>query len=387
MIPYGRQDIDQHDVAAVVEALTSDWLTQGPAVPAFEAALAAYCGAAHGVAVTSATAALHLAYLALGLEPGMQVWTSPITFVATANAARYCGASVDFVDIDPVTYNLSVPLLAEKLAAAKRNGTLPHIVAPVHFSGQPCDMQAIHGMAGQYGFKVVEDASHAVGADYLTRKIGNSGYADATVFSFHPVKLITTAEGGMVMTQDTALADRIRLLRSHGITREASLMQRPDEGAWYYEQLALGLNYRMTDVQAALGRSQLNRLDGFVAKRRALAARYDQLLADSGCVLPRQGADGSSAWHLYVIQVPVGVSRRSVFDAMRAAGVGVNVHYIPVHMQPYYHGLGFAHGDYPIAEAYYERAITLPLYPGMTDAQQDDVVRALKAALNGRSDV
>ncbi|MBV8659860.1 MAG: UDP-4-amino-4,6-dideoxy-N-acetyl-beta-L-altrosamine transaminase [Burkholderiales bacterium] len=377
MIPYGRQDIDPQDVAAVVETLTSDWLTQGPAVPAFEKALADYCGAAEAVAATSATSALHLVYLALGLGPGKRLWTTPNTFVATTNAALLCGASVDFVDIDPATYNLSVSALREKLAVADRKGLLPDVVTPVHFSGQPCDMREIRQLADRYGFKVVEDASHAVGADYLGAKVGRNVFADATVFSFHPVKLITTGEGGMVLTQDATLAHAMRLLRSHGITRDTALMQRQDEGAWYHEQLELGLNYRMTDIQAALGLSQLRRLDDFVAKRRALAARYDSLLASTDCICPEQASDGQSAWHLYVVQLPDGVSRRTVFDGMRASGIGVNVHYIPVYTQPYYQRLGFPQGYCPESERYYARALTLPLFPNLSTDQQGFVVQAL----------
>lgn len=384
MIPYGRQDIRQEDIDAVVAVLRSDWLTQGPAVPAFERALAAHCGASHAVAANSATSALHVACLALGLGPGDWLWTSPNTFVASANCGRYCGASVDFVDIDPRTYNMSVGALETKLAEAQRTGRLPKIVVPVHFAGQSCDMRTIRALAEKYEFRIIEDASHAVGGRYLDEAVGNCRYSDIAVFSFHPVKIITTGEGGMALTNDSDLATRMSRLRTHGVTRDAAQMDGRSEGPWYYEQVELGLNYRMTDLQAALGSSQLRRLEAFVARRHELAERYDRLLADLPLIRPWQHPDALSAWHLYVVQLDstrTERSRRDVFDALRAAGIGVNVHYIPVHRQPYYRRLGTASGEFPEADAYYQRALSLPLYTGLTEAGQDRVVAALADAL------
>lgn len=380
MIPYGRQSISEQDIAAVVAVLRSDWITQGPAIAAFEQGLAAYCGAPHAVAVANATAALHIACLALQVGPGDLVWTSPNTFLASANCALYCGAEVDFVDIDPVTYNLCPQALARKLEQAEQAGRLPKVVIPVHFAGQSCDMAAIAALAQRYGFRVIEDASHAVGADYLDGKVGNCAYSDMTVFSFHPVKILTTAEGGMVLTRQPALHQALQLLRSHGMTRDAAQLQHPDEGAWYYEQVSLGYNYRITDLQAALGLSQLDRLDAFVARRRALAARYDALLAPLALRTPGQAGFGRSAYHLYPIHVAP-ERRRAVFDALRAQGVGANVHYIPVYQQPYYQRLGFQGGLCPQAESYYAGAISLPLYYALSEAEQDQVVAAVRSAL------
>ena len=383
MIPYGRQAITEADIAAVTAVLRSDFLTQGPAVLRFEQAVAAYCGAAHGVAVNSATSALHLACLALGLGPGDWLWTSPNTFVASANCGRYCGARVDFVDIDPRTYNLDPAALATKLEAAERLGRLPKVVVPVHFAGQPCDLAAIAALARRFGFRVIEDASHAIGGRYQGEPIGNGRFSDITVFSFHPVKLITTGEGGLATTNDPALAARLARLRSHGISRDPAEMRGEilgeREAPWYYQQLELGFNYRLTDIQAALGYSQLQRLDDYVARRQRLAERYDRLLADLPLRLPYRDSAHLSALHLYPVQVPG--DRRRVFDALRAAGIGVNVHYIPVHTQPDYARFGFLHGDFPVAEAYYERAISLPLYPLLTEPEQDQVVAALRDAL------
>lgn len=384
MIPYGRQDISETDIQAVVDVLRSDYLTQGPAVPAFEKSIADYCGTAHAVAVNSATSALHIACLALDVGPGAIVWTSPITFVASANCALYCGAQIDFVDIDPQTYNLSVARLAEKLAQAEKTGHLPKAVIPVHLCGQPCDMARIHELSQQYGFKIIEDASHAIGGKYRGKPIGNCRYSDITVFSFHPVKIITTGEGGMALTKDPQLAKRMQLLRSHGITRDAADMTHSPDGVWYYQQIDLGFNYRMTDLQAALGLSQMKRLDEFVPKRHAIANRYDKLLADLPVVTPWQHPDSYSGWHLYVIRLNannINKAHREVFDAMRAAGVGVNLHYIPVHRQPYYERMGFRQGQFPVAEKYYTEAISLPMYPGLLEAQQDEVVSALNKAI------
>jgi UDP-4-amino-4,6-dideoxy-N-acetyl-beta-L-altrosamine transaminase len=379
-IPYGRQSISDADIAAVVEVLRSDWLTQGPAVERFEQAVAARCSAPYASAVCNATAALHLAYRALDLGPGDRLWTSPNTFVATVNAARFCGAEVDFVDIDPVTYNLCQDALAHKLEQAQRTGRLPKVVAPVHFAGQPCEMRAIAALAQRYGFRVVEDASHAIGGAYAGEPVGSCRYSDAAVFSFHPVKLITTGEGGMLLTRSERLHRRVQLLRSHGITRERAQMRNEPEGAWYYEQLDLGYNYRMTDIQAALGYSQLQRLDDFVARRHRLAERYDAALRDLPLRLPARPADSRSALHLYVLHVPAESvpSRGELFATLRGHGVGVNVHYIPVHLQPYYRGLGFQPGDFPLAERYYAGAISLPLYPDLQEAQQDRVIEIIR---------
>ena len=381
MIPYGRQDITSEDIAAVEAVLRSDFLTQGPAVPGFEQALAAYCGAARGVAMNSATSALHVACLALGLGPGDRLWTSPNTFVASANCGLYCGAEVDFVDTDPATYNMSVAALEAKLAAAAAENRLPRVVIPVHFAGQSCEMRAIHALGQQYGFRIIEDASHAVGATYLGEPVGNCRYSDITIFSFHPVKIITTAEGGMAMTNDPALAERMERLRSHGITRDPAAMAWDSEGPWYYQQVELGYNYRITDLQAALGHSQLARLDDYVARRHAIAARYDAALAGLPLTTPWQHPDSRSALHLYPIRLHDAARRREVFEALRAAGIGVNVHYIPVHTQPHYHRLGFRPGDFPEAERYYAGAISLPMFPTLTPAQQDEVVAALARVL------
>lgn len=385
MIPYGRQDINQHDIDAVVEVLQSDFLTQGAHVPAFEQSVMQACGADYAVAVNSATSALHIACLALELQAGDWLWTTPNTFVASANCALYCGAQVDFVDIDPRTYNLCAVALENKLIAAKEAGKLPKVVIPVHFSGQPCDMQAIHALSQRYNFKIIEDASHAIGGRYQGEPIGNGRYSDITVFSFHPVKIVTTAEGGMAVTNSAELAKKLRLLRSHGITRDAHLMTQPIDGPWYYEQVALGLNYRMTDIQAALGVSQMQRLHHFVARRHELATRYDQLLQDLPIILPWQHADSYSGMHLYVIRLQldhISKTHLEVFQGLRDAGILVNVHYIPVHLQPYYRAMGFAQGQFPHAEQYYSEAISLPMYPTLIDTQQDTVVNTLRALLS-----
>lgn len=384
MIPYGRQEITQADIDAVVAVLNSDFLTQGPAVPRFEQQLAAQVGAGYGVAVNSATAALHLACLALELGPGDWLWTTPVSFVASANCGLYCGAQVDFVDIDPRTYNLCPQALARKLALAEQQGRLPKVLVAVHLCGQPCDMAVIYALGQRYGFRIIEDASHAVGGKYRGEWIGNCRYSDIAVFSFHPVKIITTGEGGMALTNQSALAERMALLRSHGITRTPAQMTHAPDGAWYYQQIALGFNYRMTDIQAALGCSQLQRLDRYVARRAELARRYDQLLAALPLLTPWQHPDSSSAWHLYVIRLQperIALSHRQVFDALRERGVGVNLHYIPIHTQPFYAQMGFAPGDFPQAQAYYAGAISLPLFATLTDAQQEQVVAELTALL------
>lgn len=386
MIPYGRQSIDQSDIDAVIGVLRSDHLTQGPAVPAFEHAVTAHCGAEHAVAVNSATSALHVACLALGVGEGDVVWTSPITFVASANCARYCGASVDFVDIDPGTCNLSVAALARKLEEAEKAGRLPKVVIPVHLCGQSCDMAAIHALGQRYGFRIIEDASHAIGGKYQGMPIGGCRFSDITVFSFHPVKIITTGEGGMAVTNDAGLAGTMRRLRSHGITREADEMTHPPDGPWYYQQLELGFNYRMTDIQAALGTSQMRRIEEFVTARTSLARRYDSLLPGLPLSIPQQHPDTHSAWHLYVIRLDLAACRDShagIFQKLRGAGIGVNLHYIPVHLQPYYRDLGFREGHCPEAERYYREAISLPVFPGLTENDQSTVVEALSRLLAG----
>ena len=384
-IPYGRQDITQADIDAVVSVLQSDFLTQGPVVPAFEEAVASYCGAAHALAVNSATSALHIACLALGLGPGEWLWTSPITFVASANCGLYCGAQVEFVDIDPRTYNLCPKALARKLEQAEREGRLPKVVVPVHLCGQPCDMQAIHELSKRYGFKIIEDASHAIGGRYQGRPIGNCEYSDITVFSFHPVKIITTAEGGIALTNSAELAHRMELLRSHGITRDQARMTHEADGPWYYQQIDLGFNYRMTELQAAIGVSQIQRLDAYVAKRHQLARRYDELLSKLPVTLPWQHPDSYSGLHLYVIRLQldkVSLDHRAVFEALRTRGIGVNLHYIPVHTQPYYRQRGFKLGDYPNAERYYAEAISLPMFQTLESDQQDRVIAALEVTLS-----
>jgi len=384
MIPYGRQSLDQADIDAVVEVLESDWLTQGPTVERFEAAMAERCEAGFGVAVCNATAALHIACLAAGLGEGDWLWTSPNTFLASANCGRYCGADVDFVDIDPLTWNLDVNGLKHKLESAEREGKLPKVLVAVAFSGQSCDMRAIAELSRRYGFVVIEDASHAVGASYAGRPVGCGEYADMTVFSFHPVKIVTTGEGGLVLTNSPERAEHLRRLRSHGMTRDPVQMDAPSHGPWYYQQVELGFNYRITDMQAALGLSQLNKLDGFLARRRQLVARYQALLADLPLTLPTPQPEAESAWHLYVVRLQterLQHSHRQIFEGLRAAGIGVNVHYIPVHLQPYYRDLGFAAGDFPQAEAYYAQAISLPLFPAMSDEQQDFVVDQLRRLL------
>jgi UDP-4-amino-4,6-dideoxy-N-acetyl-beta-L-altrosamine transaminase len=385
MIPYGRQDITQADIDAVVAVLRSDHLTQGPQVPLFEQAVASHVGAKHAVAVNSATSALHIACIALGLGPGDWLWTSPITFVASANCGLYCGAQVDFVDIDPRTYNLCPQALERKLKVAQQQGKLPKVLVPVHLCGQPCDMAAIHFLSVQYGFKVIEDASHAIGGRYQGEFIGNGRFSDITVFSFHPVKIITTAEGGMAMTNCDELAQKMGLLRSHGITRDTAHMTHAPDGPWYYQQIDLGYNYRMTELQAALGVSQMKRLDAFVARRHQLAQRYDQLLTSLPVSTPWQHPDAFSALHLYVVRLQVdkiNKTHRQMFEALREQGIGVNLHYIPVHTQPYYQRMGFRESDFPQAEQYYAEAISLPLYPTMTDAQQEQVVAGLRKAVS-----
>ncbi|MDE2427256.1 MAG: UDP-4-amino-4,6-dideoxy-N-acetyl-beta-L-altrosamine transaminase [Burkholderiales bacterium] len=384
MIPYGRQDIREEDIDAVVSVLKSDFLTQGPMVPAFENRVASHVGSKFAVAVNSATSALHIACLALDLQKGDVLWTTPITFVASANCALYCGAAIDFVDINPKTYNISVEKLEEKLIFAQSRGILPKILVAVHLCGEPCEMEKISALSKKYGFKIIEDASHAIGGKYKNSFIGSNHYSDITVFSFHPVKIITTAEGGMALTNNALLDQRLRLLRSHGITRdEASMTHQPD-GPWYYQQIELGYNYRMTELQAALGLSQMDRLDLYVQTRHQLAKRYQDLLRDLPLSAQQLDPESYSGLHLYVIRLDKNAIKNThleVFNDLRASGIGVNLHYIPVHLQPYYKKLGFTPNSYPEAEKYYSEAISIPLYYGMSESQQDQVVQAISKAV------
>ncbi len=384
MIPYGRQEITQADIDAVVAVLKSDFLTQGPVVPRFEQVVADHVGAKRAVAANSATSALHIACLALGLGPGDWLWTTPITFVASANCGLYCGARVDFIDIDPRTYNLCPQELERKLRRAERESRLPKIVVAVHLCGQPCDMTAIHALSQRYGFRIIEDASHAIGGKYRGEFIGNGRYSDVTIFSFHPVKIVTTAEGGMALTNNTAIAEKMALLRSHGITRDPAQMTHEPDGPWYYQQIELGFNYRMTELQAALGISQMSRLDDYVARRHTLARRYDMLLADAPVTTPWQHPDSYSGFHLYVIRLKPDknlAKHREVFESLRARDIGVNLHYIPLYGHPYYKQMGFIADDFPEAERYYAQAISIPMYSTMSETQQDEVVTTVKEAL------
>lgn len=381
MMPYGRQDINESDIQAVIEVLKSDYLTQGPVVPAFEHSVASYCNVKHAVAVNSATSALHISCLALGVSKGDIVWTSPITFVASANCALYCGADVDFVDIDPATYNISIIALEEKLINAEKVGRLPKVVIPVHLAGQCCEMDKIFELGKKYGFSIIEDASHAIGGKYKNEAIGGCQYSDITVFSFHPVKIITTGEGGMCLTNDPQLAIQLNRYKSHGIVRQASEMTHAPDGPWYYQQIGLGYNYRMTDIQAALGLSQMNRLDEFVASRHAIAERYNDLLQEEWLELPFQHPDTYSGLHLYIIRVKKnkqGITHRQLFEKLRNAGILVNLHYIPVYRHPYYEVLGYDKNEFPNAESYYSEAISIPMYATLSKVDQQFVVDAIK---------
>jgi UDP-4-amino-4,6-dideoxy-N-acetyl-beta-L-altrosamine transaminase len=384
MIPYSRQDIDEEDIQAVVEVLRSDYLTQGPVVPAFEKSITDYCAVNYAVAVNSATSALHVACLALGVSKGDIVWTSPITFVASANCALYCGADIDFVDIDSKTYNMSVNCLSEKLQQAEILGKLPKVVIPVHLCGQPCDMERIYALSLKYKFKIIEDASHAIGAKYQNQSVGNCAFSDITIFSFHPVKIITTGEGGMATTNDKSIANKMRLFRSHGITRDPLEMQHEPDGPWYYEQVELGFNYRITDLQAALGLSQMQRLDNFVKQRQSIAKKYDELLSVLPVLLPFQLESSRSAFHLYVIRLKAkekSKTHKEIFEKIRQLGIGVNLHYMPVYNQPYYQKIGFKRNYCIEADSYYKEAISLPIYPALSDMKQIQVVNALKESL------
>ncbi|EMJ56463.1 UDP-4-keto-6-deoxy-N-acetylglucosamine 4-aminotransferase [Leptospira interrogans serovar Valbuzzi str. Duyster] len=380
LIPYGKQEITQADIDIVNEVLRSDFLTQGPMVPRFESLVAKRCKSKFAVAVNSATSALHIACIALNVGPGDIVWTTPITFVASANCALYCGAFIDFVDIDPKTYNISVDRLSEKLELAEKIGKLPKVLIPVHLAGQSCQMDKIHILSKKYGFKIIEDASHAIGGTYKNEPIGNCRYSDITVFSFHPVKIITTGEGGMALTNDTELYSKMYRLRSHGITRDFSEMTHSPDGPWYYQQLELGYNYRMTDIQAGLGVSQMSRLDEFIKKRHTIAEKYNALLSDKPVVIPWQNPESYSGFHLYIIRLKLkefNLSHKQVFEQFRSAGILVNLHYIPVYRQPYYEKMGYNRSDFPESEQYYSEAISIPMYPSLTEEEQQEVVHRL----------
>jgi len=383
MIPYGRQEIDSEDVEAVLKTLRSDWLTQGPTVPKFEQIIGNYCRAKHAIATNSATSALHIACLALGVQKGDKIWTSPISFVASANCALYCGADVDFVDVNPITYNLCPELLEEKLIQAKKSGDLPRVLIPVHLAGQSCDMAKIYELSQRYSFRIIEDASHAIGGQYRESPIGGCRFSDITVFSFHPVKIITTGEGGMALTNSKKLAEKLRLLRSHGIIKDQSLLQGPIDGPWYYEQISLGYNFRMTDLQASLGISQFKRLDSIIERRRYIASKYDRELKTLPLITPAQSLDCRSSWHLYIVRLKldeISRTKKEVFEFMREQGIGVNLHYIPIYNHPYYRSLGLSDKDFPNAGQYYRQAMTIPIYPNMTEEQQALVVSALKSS-------
>jgi UDP-4-amino-4,6-dideoxy-N-acetyl-beta-L-altrosamine transaminase len=384
MIPYGKQNINQADIDAVIEVLKSDFLTQGPKVPAFEQKVLSHCGAKYATATNSATSALHLACVALGVGKGDLVWTSPISFVASSNCALYCGAEVDFVDIDSKTYNMSINALEEKLERAKKANKLPKVVIPVHLAGQSCDMEKILELSHNYGFRIIEDASHAIGGKYKGEPIGNCKYSDITVFSFHPVKIITTGEGGISVTNDEKLNGTMKRLSSHGITRDPGEMTHPPDGLWYYQQIDLGFNYRITDLQAALGISQLKRLNQFVEERHAIAKNYDELFRDLPVLTPFQRSDNYSSYHLYIVRIKLNewkITHNQIFERLRTAGILVNLHYIPIYRHPYYEQMGFSRQDFPESEAYYSEAISLPMYPGLTYEQQVEIVDRFKTPI------
>ena len=377
MIPYSRQNISEEDITAITDVLKSDYLTQGPKTPEFEKIVSEYCGVKYGCAVNSATSGLHIACLALGVGKGDIVWTSPISFVASSNCALYCGATVDFVDIDSLSNNMSVISLEEKLILAKKKGNLPKVVIPVHLSGKSCDMERIHDLGREYDFKIIEDASHAIGASYKNQKVGSCSYSDITVFSFHPVKIITTCEGGMCMTNDGDLYNLLLRYRSHGITRHSEEMKNKPDGLWYYEQLNLGYNYRLNDLQSVLGISQMQKLDSFVKERNIIATSYNGLFSRSQIDLPKIKSENYSSWHLYIIRINSnnnGLNRNFVFEKLRNNGVYVNVHYIPIYRHPYYQKMNFKLKDYPEAEKYYKEAISIPIFPGMTSEQQEKII-------------
>jgi UDP-4-amino-4,6-dideoxy-N-acetyl-beta-L-altrosamine transaminase len=384
MIPYGRQEIDSEDVEAVLKTLRSDWLTQGPSVPEFERLISNYCQAKHAIATNSATSALHIACLALGVKKGDKIWTSPISFVASANCALYCGADVDFVDVSSTTYNLCPELLEKKLIQAEKSGDLPQVLIPVHLAGQSCDMSKIYELSQRYSFRIIEDASHAIGGQYRESPIGGCRFSDITVFSFHPVKIITTGEGGMALTNSKKLADKLRLLRSHGIVKDQSLMRGPVDGPWYYEQTSLGYNFRMTDLQASLGISQSNRLDSIIDRRRCIARNYDRELEALPLITPAQSQDCLSSWHLYIVKLKldeISSTKKEIFEFMREQGIGVSLHYIPIYKHPFYRSLGLSDKDFSNSAEYYREAMTIPIYPNMTEDQQAQVIAALKSSI------
>ena len=385
MIPYGRQDITDDDIIEVNKILHSDFLTQGPTVPKFEQLVSNYCGAKHAVAVNSATSALHIACLALDLGPGDLLWTSPNTFVASANCGLYCGADIDFVDIDSKTYNMSVDALSEKLIKAEKLGKLPKVLIPVHFAGQPCDMLAIYDLSKRYGFKIIEDASHAIGSTYNKIKVGSCNHSDITVFSFHPVKIITTAEGGMALTNNKDIADKMSRLRTHGIATEKTLMQkRPENEIWNYQQIELGFNYRMNDIQAALGINQMKRLDNYIKIRHEIAKIYDMELDTISIQKPFQSPTNYSSYHLYPIRVKEntkGQTQKKVYNILQKHNIAVNLHYIPVHRHPYYENLGFKKNDFPESEKLHKEVISLPIFPKLSSEQQKIVIKHLISAI------
>ena len=381
MIPYGKQHINEDDIAEVLEVLKSDFITQGPVVPLFEKKLASYSNSEYCYVLNSATSALHTACLAIGLGPGDILWTSPISFVASSNAALYCGASVDFVDIDKETYNMSISALKTKLEYARANKSLPKVIMPVHLSGQSCDMQQIYDLSLEYGFKIIEDASHAIGGRYKNKPIGSCEFSDMTVFSFHPVKIITTGEGGAVLTNNKKYSEKIQMIRSHGITRDTSLMNQESHGFWYYQQIELGYNYRMTDIQAALGLSQIKRLDEFIEKRHQIADIYYRELDSENLVLPYCLKESFSSFHLYIIKLKIPGRRKELIECMKKKGISANIHYIPIHMQPYYQALGFKKGYLPNAEKYYEDAISIPIYPTLKNDQQYEVINTINESI------
>lgn len=381
MIPYGKQDISDDDIKAVVEVLRSDNLTQGPVVPKFEEAIADYCNVNHAIAVNSATSALHIACISLGVGNNDIVWTTPITFVASSNCAIYCGAKVDFVDIDPMTYNMSINALKIKLEKAEKKGKLPKVVIPVHLSGQSCEMKEIFDLSKKYGFRIIEDASHAIGGKYLNEPIGNCKFCDITIFSFHPVKVITSGEGGMAVTNNISLATELYRLRSHGIVRHPSELTSVSDGPWYYQQVSLGYNYRMSDIHAALGLSQLNRLNEFVNKRHEVVNFYNQTFTEDWIQKPYQHPDTFSGLHLYIIRIKEKnktISHIQLFERLRSAGILVNLHYIPIYRHPYYQNFGYDISEYPESEKYYSEAISLPLYTNITDEQLVTIVNLIK---------
>ena len=385
MIPYAKQDISDEDIDSVIEVLKSDFLTQGNKVPLFEDIISERVGAKYALAANSATSCLYLSCLSLGLSKEDILWTSPITYVASANCALYCGAEVDFVDIDPLTWNISVEILEEKLKTARKIKKVPKILVLVHLAGNPCDLQKVFDLSKEYGFSIIEDASHALGSKYSGEHIGSSVYSDISVFSFHPVKNITTGEGGMILTNNQKLSEKIHLYRSHGITRDTKKMINKEEGLWYYEQLLLGFNFRMSDIHAALGISQMNSLDKFISIRNELSQIYTEELKGLPLTIQRVRKEDLSAWHIFVIRLKLSelkLSRLEIYNSLRNKGIGVNVHYIPVHLHPFYKNLGFNKGDFPNSENYYDGAITIPMFTKLKKKEIKYVIQALKESID-----